>query len=795
MTKITSLPHKTRICLILLFITFLTGINGCKKQELFNAPPVGSTQDIIGKDVISTIDSLQQISFFIKNRPNPDAPVKGVTATNTNIQLLNTGNEMEYTDETYMVLGLQLNNPYSIPNMTAAYNAFFNLQLGAVSVTHKYVRFSPTNESQIAMLDDSLELDLYTHPLDYEMLQDGDLYVNPGSSIEDLPFLYTVVPSNYNLPGNITHTVLADLHLPEGEAALYIEELAESMALGANYSSTSFFQNGSNITTIIREDVTSINGENPTYSHNFSNCLSPDYQSLCPGEDNPTPPPPPPVLVCGLPALGCIQSGYPRGRIRVLDTQLGICEPVADVKIRTKNWFKIRNTRTDVAGNFYINKRYANRVKINVIFRNDEVSVRPMRNKLGIRLSLFPITYTLGVFTTACSMNTVDKVFERTNDKLSKGFEAWLACNAINSRKEQIAFAENPAEGLKALKDFRLNIYLQKYGAEYFSGPQAELLMQNYLWRNREPIDWIIETGKLALYYFSNDAVGLIVTLLNNVLGTQKPDIVYSYNTHPDNPSLSLQNLSSNEVKQKFYDVYTQAGILKATDNNVKWKNYFKLRTKMIDAGAGALGTTVKNAFKEYHIKLFKLPGASDVGPTMANWSSIVSLTTTLLQQVIYSVNQPDRQYFEMVNGFSEYYAHRMCATRYGASSDAIYNQKRLIVNSAGGQSSHAILLENWQPNLPIDLKQFERLGLYNDLQDSNIDEVQPFNLPIRWRDDLVQNVTSKAMFYSITGSGGNLQWFSPETYLHFADNVKSQYPAQLTNLNNSFIAYLIQNP
>ncbi len=75
MTKITRLPHKTRICLILLFITFLTGINGCKKQELFNAPQVVSTQDVIGKDVISTIDSLQEISFFIKNRPNPDAPV------------------------------------------------------------------------------------------------------------------------------------------------------------------------------------------------------------------------------------------------------------------------------------------------------------------------------------------------------------------------------------------------------------------------------------------------------------------------------------------------------------------------------------------------------------------------------------------------------------------------------------------------------------------------------------------------------------------------------------------------
>jgi hypothetical protein len=345
------------------------------------------------------------------------------------------------------------------------------------------------------------------------------------------------------------------------------------------------------------------------------------------------------------------------------------------------------------------------------------------------------------------------------------------------------------------MKDFRLNVYLQKYGAEYFSGPQAELLMQNYIWRKREGLDWLLEAGILALYYFSNDVVGFTVTLIGNVLGSQKPDIMYSYNTHPDNPSLALQNLSSNEVKQKFYDVYTQAGILKATNNNVKWKNYYKQQSKMIDAGAGALGATVKNAFKQYKILQFKLPGASEVSPAASNWISISTLALTLFQQIIYSINQPDRQYFEMVNGFSEYYGHRMCAIRYGSLSDPIYDQKRMLVTSSGGQSSHAILLENWQPNLPIDLKQLERLGLYHDLEDNNVDEIQPFDFITRWRDDLVQQVIPKSMFYSITGSGGNLQWYSPETYLHFADNVKIQFPAQLTNLNNLFIAYLIQNP
>jgi hypothetical protein len=706
---------------------------------------------------------------------------------------------VEYTDETYMVLGQQLVNPYSIPVMTQAYNAYFAILLPTVPVTHHYLRINATTEAQIALLDDSLELDLYTHPLDHELLQDGDLYVPPGGNIEDMPVLYTVVPLGYTLPTGIPYTVLSDLHLPEGPAALMLEEMAESIAAGASYSSTA-----TTPTTayIVREDVTLPNGNHPAYTHEQRPCAPTEIIGI---EDDPCPdpggggitPPPPPPTVCGLPGLACMEPGKPSGRVRVRDTQLGICEPVADVKIRTKNWFKIRNTRTNALGEFYVAQSYSNRVKVNLIFRNDEVSVRPLRNKVGIRLSLFPITYTLGVFTTGCGMNTVEKVFERPNNRLSKGFEAWLACNAINSRKEQINFSESPAEGLKAMKDFRLNVYLQKYGAEYFSGPQAELLMQNYIWRKREGLDWLLEAGKLALYYFSNDVVGFAVTLIGNVLGSQKPDIMYSYNTHPDNPSLALQNLSSNEVKQKFYDVYTQAGILKATNNNVKWKNYYKQQSKMIDAGAGALGATIKNLFKEWLKKNFDLPLAFSFEPGSAtpNLISVGSITATLIQQIIAVINAPDRQYFEQVNGFSDYYGHRMCALRYGTLSDPIYDQKRQLIFSAGGLSSHEIYLETWRPNVPVDFKQLERVGLYHDLLDNNEDEVRPVDFLSRYRFDQVSSVTVKAQFYSITGSGGNLQWYSPETYLNFADNLKSQFPLQLTNLNNLFIAYLIQAP
>jgi len=78
---------------------------------------------------------------------------------------------------------------------------------------------------------------------------------------------------------------------------------------------------------------------------------------------------------------------------------------------------------------------------------------------------------------------------------------------------------------------------------------------------------------------------------------------------------------------------------------------------------------------------------------------------------------------------------------------------------------------------------------------DTNVDQVRPFDFLTRNRDDVVSSVSTKAMFYAITGSGGNLVWYSPETFHHFNENVKAQYPGQLGALGNLFVSYLIQLP
>jgi hypothetical protein len=60
---------------------------------------------------------------------------------------------------------------------------------------------------------------------------------------------------------------------------------------------------------------------------------------------------------------------------------------------------------------------------------------------------------------------------------------------------------------------------------------------------------------------------------------------------------------------------------------------------------------------------------------------------------------------------------------------------------------------------------------------------------------DMVSGRIIKSMFYSITGTGPAISYLLPQTYEHFATNSKGFYPLQIPQLNDLFIAYLMQAP
>ncbi|MCF6361519.1 MAG: hypothetical protein L3J29_12255, partial [Cyclobacteriaceae bacterium] len=77
--------------------------------------------------------------------------------------------------EGQIVLGKQLENPYTVENMKIAHaNLTKNGRSGAnIRTTHLYLKFNPQNEEELDLLKADTTLEWYDYPLDYEMISGG----------------------------------------------------------------------------------------------------------------------------------------------------------------------------------------------------------------------------------------------------------------------------------------------------------------------------------------------------------------------------------------------------------------------------------------------------------------------------------------------------------------------------------------------------------------------------------------------------------------------------------------------
>ncbi|NPD86799.1 hypothetical protein HNS38_18700 [Lentimicrobium sp. L6] len=79
-----------------------------------------------------------------------------------------------------IVLGAQLENPYSVENMQLAYNSLVKEgkqipQSLSVYTSHYYVRFLPEDENELDFLLQDSTIELFDYPLDYEIVTPGIL--------------------------------------------------------------------------------------------------------------------------------------------------------------------------------------------------------------------------------------------------------------------------------------------------------------------------------------------------------------------------------------------------------------------------------------------------------------------------------------------------------------------------------------------------------------------------------------------------------------------------------------------
>ena len=116
-----------------------------------------------------------------------------------------------------IVLGKRLENPYKTANITKALQDLYPVKSDRIDVrtTDLYVRFLPKSEAEYEALQ-SLGLNLMDHPMDYEILEEGDWYHDPEVPEGKMTWQYAVVPADFSFP-DMEYEIIDECYLAEND--------------------------------------------------------------------------------------------------------------------------------------------------------------------------------------------------------------------------------------------------------------------------------------------------------------------------------------------------------------------------------------------------------------------------------------------------------------------------------------------------------------------------------------------------------------------------------------------------
>ena len=245
------------------------------------------------------------------------------------------GDEAVYHD--MIVLGRQLEDPYSLDNVQAAVARLYPTKAGRIDVeaTHIYARFLPEDDAQMKRLTD-LGLELSDHPFDYQILREGDYYHDPAVDEEKITWQYAVADKDFAFPEDIRCEILDRCYIPDSDATRAPDIDWEAVEREA------FRLTGN-------EDL-----------------LLPETKG---------------------------SSVHPEGRITIVDEPLNGGKPfgVAGVRVMTNVFVKFSSAYTDRDGYYKIPKKYASRPRYRLVFTNSK------KFNIGVNTILLPASVsTLG---------------------------------------------------------------------------------------------------------------------------------------------------------------------------------------------------------------------------------------------------------------------------------------------------------------------------------------------------------------------------------------------------------------
>lgn len=227
--------------------------------------------------------------------------------------------ESDIVGHDMIVLGQKLDDPYSVANITKALANVYPTKANRVDInpTDIYVRFLPKTEAEYQKLLDK-GYDLMDHPLDYQILKDGDYYHDPDVDEEEITWQYAVLPHGSVLPDDIYSEVIDDCFIPETGA--------DTKADGIDWN-------------LVEREAFRITGNEEMLD----------------------------VLTRG-------GAEKPSGRITIVDDNANGGQPfgVACVKVVCNVFVKFSSAYTDRDGYYNISKKYSSKPRYRLRFKNKE---------------------------------------------------------------------------------------------------------------------------------------------------------------------------------------------------------------------------------------------------------------------------------------------------------------------------------------------------------------------------------------------------------------------------------------
>ncbi len=371
----------------------------------------------------------------IQLEPSPTGKSGKMHSARSSLQLLTTScvedQDIYNRPDTILIptiLGAHLiNNPYSVANMQQAAINLYGTAAG-VAENKWYVRLKPSNITQLNALD-SLDIELFDYPLDYEVVQEGDYYNDGVTPSEEIPWLYAVVDPGFSPPAGITFELLQHIHVPQ--LAAMENEAFSITGNPVDDPSCDIALNTVDNGKIIQPDTYQC-PEGYHWDYGIGNCV-PDENQCSPGfhwdyttgvcVPN-TPPEPDPVR-------------QPTGTIRVYDTQFGTYTGVRIARVVARRFLKVERTYTNDQGAFNIYKEF-NKATLLVRFRNGQATVRSIR-RARLWQMLFPVEINMGKY--AGALNNITYDINYTSDALSAGARFWAAATTANAVQEYHQYA------------------------------------------------------------------------------------------------------------------------------------------------------------------------------------------------------------------------------------------------------------------------------------------------------------------------------------------------------------------